>query len=289
MSDYRSPQHQRALGSAGTAPATGNLPSKVTASPEAPQRAHSKTKSSECLQGLIQRPLKPKMLLILTHFLVISQWLPNSLFWSYLHIHMPINLISLNLFQVPPTELLNSACLRCSPLKKGTTQPGEVYLASFAPNHQATAPCLGKIAFPMPSSLPMATYEFAASRPWVHCFMPNGNTKPDQGQDPSTLTGCFKFLRLVAQHRPRVTTRRWDKAQIFHCLAGFTYKEKTDQTITLVLLPMGAKANAQNSILKLNFWLHANSKWNKRLPWSIWIPFQHRKHNCSRATVLLLL
>lgn len=53
-------RHHTALGSAGTASATGNLPSKVTVSPAAPQRAHSKTKSSECLQGLIQRPLKPK-------------------------------------------------------------------------------------------------------------------------------------------------------------------------------------------------------------------------------------
>lgn len=111
VSDYRRPQHQRALGSAGTAPATGNLPSKVTASPEAPQRAHSKTKSCECLQVLIQRPPKSEMLLILTHFLVIRPRLPNSLFWSYLHIHRPINLISLNLFQLPPTELLNSAYL----------------------------------------------------------------------------------------------------------------------------------------------------------------------------------
>lgn len=57
MSDYRSPRHHTALRSAGA----GNLPSKVTVSPAASWRAQTKTKSSECLHGLIQRPPKTKI------------------------------------------------------------------------------------------------------------------------------------------------------------------------------------------------------------------------------------
>lgn len=211
-----------ALGSAGTASATGNLPSKVTVSPAAPQRAHCKTKSSEVYRAWSKGHWNQRLLLISTHFLVIGRQLPNSLFWCYLHIHITNCLISLNRFQLPPTELLNPAYLDCSPLKEGTTQPGEVYLVPFTPNHQALAPWLGKTVLPIPSSLSMATSEFAPSRLWVRCLIQRATPNRDQRQDPSILCGCSKLLRLRAQHLPWLTSRQWDKSQTFYCLTDFS-------------------------------------------------------------------
>lgn len=77
----------------------------------------------------------------------------------------------------------------------GTTQPGEIYLASFTPDHQASAPCLGKTVLPMPSSLPTATSELASSRLRVHCFMPHGNTT----QGPKTRPKHSQWLLQVPE------------------------------------------------------------------------------------------
>lgn len=61
LSEYRSPRQQSALGSAGTASATGNLPSKVTASPAAPHRALSVYRASSKGHG------NQRLLLTSTH------------------------------------------------------------------------------------------------------------------------------------------------------------------------------------------------------------------------------
>lgn len=86
--------------------------------------------------------------------------------------------------------------------------------------------------------------------------LPAGN-----GTSHRHFTALQIFLRKIKQTRPQ---------PLYHCISW-------------------AKANAQNSILTLNIWLHANSKCNKRLPQSIWIPFQHGKHKHLRTTVLLSL
>lgn len=91
-----------------------------------------------------------RLLLISTHFLVIRPVIAQLILLILFTYSYTSYLSSLNLFPLPPTELLNSACLECSPVKEGTTQPRQVYLASFTPDHQASARCLGKTELPIP-------------------------------------------------------------------------------------------------------------------------------------------
>lgn len=158
-----------------------------------------------------------RLLLISTHFSVIGPTM-SQLILSILFAYSYTNY----LFQLPPTVLLNSAYLDCSPLKEGTTQTGEVYLASFILNHQGSAPALRKqrsqCLLPWQwqhLNLHTPGYEFTAL--W-QMATPNR----DQRQDPSTISGCSKCLRLMAQHLPWLTTRQWDKSQRFHCLTDFS-------------------------------------------------------------------
>lgn len=190
--DYRSPRHRTALRSAGTGSATGNLPSKVTVSPAAPRRAQIKTKSSKCLQGLIQRPLKPKTTANFNPFTSDQAYHCPTHSFDLIYIFIYQLSDFLKSVSTAPTELLNSAYIERSPLKEEATQPGEVYLASCTLNHQGPALRLGKRALPMPSSLPIVTSEFAPYRLRVHCSVPNGNTE----LGPKTGPKCSLWLLL---------------------------------------------------------------------------------------------
>lgn len=165
-----------------------------------------------------------RLLLISTHFLVILVSGPTTaqlillILFTYLYTNY---LISSNLFQLPPTELLNSAYLRLFTSQRGhhtgwRGSPSFIYPKSpdistlpwenSAPNAFFPSQCQYLNLHP-------PGHEFTAL-----CQMATPNS--DQRRDTSTVTGCFKFPRLIA-HLPWLTTRQWDKSQTFHCLTDF--------------------------------------------------------------------
>lgn len=194
------------------------MPSKVTASPAAPQRAHSKTKSSECLQSLIQRPLKPKTAVGFDPF--PSNWAHNG----PTHFFDPICIF---IYQLP--DFLKSVSTapygtaKLSILRLFTSQRGEHTawrgLPSFIyPKSPGISTLRSQCLLPCQwqhLNLHPPGYEFTAL-----CQMATPNR--DQGRDPSTISGCFKCPRLMAQHLSWLTIRQWDKSQRFHCLTDFS-------------------------------------------------------------------
>lgn len=231
-------RHHTALGSAGTASATGNLPSKVTVSPAAPQRAHSKTKSSECLQGLIQRPLKPKIAVDFN--LLPSDRAHNCLTHSF-------DLIYISIYQLP--DFLKS--LSTSPYRTAKLSILVVFTSQRG-DHTAWRDLLSFI-YPRSPGISILPWENSA---------PNAFFPADSNIWISTLQAMSSLLYATWQHHTGTKDktqglsvaalnsqgswhnicpglpRQWDKSQTFHCLTDFSSKEKTDQTITLILLHM---------------------------------------------------
>lgn len=153
------------------------MPSKVTVSSAAPQRAQIETKSSGCLQGLIQRPLKPKIPAEFNPFTSgqAHNYPTHSFDLIYIFRHQLSDFLKSVSTAPYRTAQLSTQGEFTSQRRDNTAQRG--LLSFIYPESPGTGTCLGETALLMPSSLPIATSGFAPSRLRVHCFMPNGNTK----------------------------------------------------------------------------------------------------------------